>query len=89
MKSPSTHELLINSGEGANISNLNQKILTALPVTYPSYEQQCELVKNIKTIETESNSLMRIYTEKLDSIDELKKTILQKAFSGELTAKAE
>ena len=88
MKSPSTHELLINSGEGANISNLNQKILTALPVTYPSYEQQCELVKNIKTIETESNSLMRIYTEKLDSIDELKKSILQKAFSCELTTTA-
>ena len=79
MKSSSTHELLINSGEGANISNLNQKILTALPVTYPSYEQQCELVKNIKRIETESNSLTRIYTEKLDSIDELKKSILQKA----------
>jgi type I restriction enzyme S subunit len=88
MKSPSTHELLINSGEGANISNLNQKILTALPVTYPNYEQQCELVKNIKTIETESNFLMRIYTEKLDSIDELKKSILQKAFSCELTTTA-
>jgi len=88
MKSSSTHELLINSGEGANISNLNQKILTALPVTYPSYEQQCELVKNIKRIETESNSLTRIYTEKLDSIDELKKSILQKAFSGELITTA-
>ena len=88
MKSSSTHELLINSGEGANISNLNQKILTALPVTYPSYEQQCELVKHTKTIETESNSLTRIYTEKLDSIDELKKSILQKAFSGELITTA-
>lgn len=89
MKSSSTHELLINAGEGANISNLNQKILTALPVTYPSYEHQCELVKNIKRIETESNSLKRIYTEKLNSIDELKKSILQKAFNGELTATAD
>jgi len=88
MKSSSTHELLINSGEGANISNLNQKILNALPVTYPSYEQQRELVAKIKRIETESNSLTRIYTEKLNSINELKKSILQKAFSGELTTTA-
>jgi type I restriction enzyme S subunit len=85
LKSASTHELLINSGEGANISNLNQKILTALPVTYPSYEQQIKLLSNIKKIEGETDSLKKVYANKLASMDELKKSILQKAFSGELT----
>jgi len=37
----------------------------------------------------ESNSLEKTYTDKLNSIDELKKSILQKAFSGELTQSLE
>jgi len=85
LKSSSTHELLINSGEGANISNLNQKILTSLPIVFPSYDQQELLVENIKQVEFEAKKLERVYTSKLNSIDELKKSILQKAFSGELT----
>lgn len=62
--------------------------MNALPVTFPSYEQQCELVKNIKSIEAETHSLARIYKQKLNLIDELKKSILQKAFSGELITSA-
>ena len=85
LKASSTHELLINSGEGANISNLNQKILTALPVTYPSHDQQIKLVDNIKKVEVESGALKQVYTEKLAAIDELKKSILHLAFTGQLT----
>ena len=85
LKTPSTHELLINSGEGANISNLNQKILNALPIAYPSVSQQLQLVLSIKQVERESSQLISLAEQKLLALDELKKSILQKAFSGELT----
>ena len=85
MKSASTHELLIGSGEGVNISNLNQKILTALPIHFPSTDTQLQLVENVKKIEFETSKLIQEYEKKLNTIDELKKSILQKAFTGELT----
>ena len=87
LKSSSTHELLINSGEGANISNLNQKILTSLPIAFPHIDQQMQLVDAIEKVELESQELEKVYANKLNSIDYLKKSILQKAFSGELTQK--
>ncbi|WP_193039199.1 restriction endonuclease subunit S [Pseudoalteromonas nigrifaciens] len=85
LKSSSTHELLINSGEGANISNLNQKILTSLPVAFPHFDKQVQLVNCIEKVEAESQELEKVYANKLKTIDVLKKSILQKAFSGELT----
>ena len=85
LKSAATHEMLINAGDGANISNLNQKILTSLPVAWPGIELQLQLVLNIKKIESESRMLQIACEKKLASLDELKKSLLQKAFSGELT----
>ena len=35
-----------------------------------------------------SNEMKKIYTLKLEALEELKKSILQKAFTGELTNKA-
>lgn len=85
LKSSSTHELLINSGEGANISNLNQKILNSLPIAFPHFDQQIQLVDAIEKVEQESQELEKVYANKLILIKELKKSILQKALNGELT----
>lgn len=85
MKSASVHEMLISAGDGANISNLNQKILTSLPLSYPNKKTQIQLVCNIKKMESKSNMLQMAFENKLGALDELKKSILQKAFSGELT----
>ncbi|MGO4999769.1 restriction endonuclease subunit S [Oceanisphaera sp. W20_SRM_FM3] len=87
LKSSTVHELLINSGGGANISNLNQKILTSLPVAFPHFDKQMQLVDAIEKVEIESQALERVYANKLNTIDELKQSILQKAFSGELSKK--
>jgi type I restriction enzyme S subunit len=84
LKSATVHELLISSGSGANISNLNQKILSSLPVTHPDKILQKEIVINIEKIEFESKKLVEIYQAKIQALDELKQSILQKAFNGEL-----
>ncbi|MBL0710668.1 MAG: hypothetical protein JJV99_06625, partial [Colwellia sp.] len=42
----------------------------------------------INQVASQSQELERIYKLKLVAIDELKKSILQKAFSGELTQSA-
>jgi type I restriction enzyme S subunit len=87
MKSSTTHEWLISSGEGANISNLNQKTLSALPIAYPREPEQTKYLCGIERVEREVSNILNVYERKLLSLEELKKSILQKAFSGELTSK--
>lgn len=85
LKSPKVHELLIGSGGGANISNLNQKTLTSLPVAFPALPDQIALCDTIQEMRDQSEQLTGRYIKKLEWLDELKKSLLQEAFSGELT----
>jgi len=51
----------------------------------PSLEEQSKILKNITTVQNSLNKIESTYNNKLTSLEELKKSILQKAFSGELT----
>ena len=86
LKSAAIHNSLIESGDGANISSLNQKALTALPVMFPSRHLQQNIVKRLEELEIDSDRLESLYRQKLAAIAELKQSILQKAFAGELTS---
>lgn len=54
-------------------------------IRYPAQSQQKEIVNIIDILENKTNHLNKYYKEKLDSLEELKKSLLQKAFEGELT----
>ena len=48
-------------------------------------EKQKEMVKHIGEMEKKQQKLIAVYVTKLANLEELKKSILQKAFNGELT----
>lgn len=81
----------INAGEGILSSaahgtlKINMDALKNVIVPIPSTEKQHHIVSRLNTFIDDVNSLEAIYQKKLLSIDELKKSILQKAFSGELS----
>jgi type I restriction enzyme, S subunit len=85
LKSAAIHNSLIESGDGANISSLNQKALTALPIMFPSRDSQQSIITRFDELEVDSDRLQSLYRQKLAAISELKQSILQKAFTGELT----
>lgn len=60
-----------------------------LKFSYPNIEKQKYIVKKLKVLSLKISTLAPIYEKKLASLDELKKSILQKAFSGELTASSD
>ncbi|WP_286296035.1 restriction endonuclease subunit S [Vibrio apostichopi] len=70
---------------GAVMPNLSNSSLSKFGVRVPSKNKQIEITKLIDQLSIEIEKVVDIYNEKLNSIDELKKSILQKAFSGELT----
>ena len=59
-----------------------------LQVLYPSIEVQVRLSETFDMLKTETQHLEAIYQQKLTALTELKQSILQKAFDGELTEAA-
>jgi len=71
---------------GAAQPQLPIKTLNSFTFPVPkNIEAQKETVEKIKTIELNINKSLEFYKQKLCKLDELKKSLLQKAFSGELT----
>ena len=83
MKAESSRKIL-NGKEGANISNLNQKILGDFEVPLPPLPDQKRIVKELDTLSEKVKALQNIYEQMLLDCNELKQAYLQKAFEGEL-----
>ena len=56
-------------------------------VPIPSLEEQNSIVNKLNLLKIETLRLENIYQQKLTDLEELKKSILQKAFNGELRTK--
>ncbi len=81
-------ELISSSAQGANptMRKINKSIVQNLPIALPDLATQQDLVEKIDAFEAETQRLEAICQQKLAVLNELKQSILQKAFSGELTA---
>ena len=84
--SPVAKEQIDSFVAGSAQPTVSMKSIRQLIVPIPSKLEQDRIEPEIKKVLSQSNQLIEIYTKKLEAIDELKKSILQKAFSGELTA---
>ncbi len=69
---------------GATVSHLPIEKAKLLLVMIPNFSTQNIVVEKIKEMEAETKKLEAIYQQKITDLDELKKSVLQKAFSGEL-----
>lgn len=63
---------------------LNQKMLNSIPVPYPSFSEQKSIIGKLYALSVETKKLEKIYEQKVADLEELKKSVLKKAFSGEL-----
>ena len=71
--------------QGAAIKNVaSVKILKEIELPIPQMTEQNQIVKKLDAIQTETKLLEKIYQQKIADVEELKKSILQKAFEGEL-----
>ncbi|WP_069130674.1 restriction endonuclease subunit S [Rhodohalobacter halophilus] len=80
---------LMKQRRGVRQKNLNLTKIKAIPIPFPNIEVQNEVVAHLSELQNYTVTLIESYQNKLEDFDELKKSILQKAFSGELTASEE
>lgn len=77
---------IIEKGTGATVKGIKAKLLKQIPIYFPqSLDKQERIVDKLNNLSDEIKKLETIYQQKLADLDELKKSILQKAFDGELT----
>jgi type I restriction enzyme S subunit len=82
MRSEPTRRAMIESGIGTNIKSLSQATLASLVVPLPSRRKQAEMVARCEHIESSAQDLESVQNRKIEALDRLKDSLLQRAFSG-------
>jgi type I restriction enzyme S subunit len=74
--------------KGASYPAVNDSDVKGIIIPFPkSLKEQQTIVQKLDAFSTETKKLEAIYQQKINNLEELKKSILQKAFSGELKEK--
>jgi len=77
---------ILEKGTGATVVGIKSSLLKKISIYFPkSIEKQQIIVRQLDALSAETKKLEAIYQQKIDNLEEMKKSILQKAFSGQLT----
>lgn len=87
LRSAAGKKRLEQIASGAVMLNLSNAELSNFSLYFPPVDKQKEIVREIGEVSEKIEAMALVYQDKLLALDELKKSILQKAFSGELTQK--
>ena len=83
---PIMQKKLLSKSTGATVQHVNMKDIRKLAISQlPTIQLQQEYAKDLKKVQSESQRLEAIYQRKLEALQELKQSLLHKAFTGELT----
>ena len=72
-------------GSGSSIPQINNYDIEPIVISYPeSTKQQAEIVYILESLSEEVRCLESIYERKLAALEALKKSLLHRAFTGQL-----
>jgi type I restriction enzyme S subunit len=87
LNSPFTKQHLHDNEVNNARANLSLGFFRSLSIPLPELSEQVIVVDKIKSFHIETQRLEIVYQNKINDLDELKKSVLQKAFNGELKTK--
>ena len=76
------NEIVVN--KGAVFDSISKTQIEQIEIPLPPFAEQKSIVTKLDALSTETKKLEAIYKTKLNHLEELKKSILKKAFNGEL-----
>lgn len=72
-------------GTGATVQGIKASLLKLIEISFPeSLATQEQIVRELDSLQEETQRLESIYQRKLEALDELKQSLLHQAFSGNL-----
>mgnify|MGYP002521567211 CR=1 FL=1 len=75
---------LAEFSSGAGVPTLNRNYIHELIISFPLQNEQQKIVEKLDKLQEQTKQLEAIYIKQIKDLDELKQSILQKAFRGEL-----
>jgi len=86
MRSAALRKEITARAQGANptMKKISNRVVRSLPIGVPPTSIQRDIVKTLNALSFETQRLESIYQRKLAALDELKKSLLHQAFSGNL-----
>ena len=85
LKDPLFLQTAIGMKTGVAIRRIILKNLKLIEISFPkSLKEQQVIVQKLDALSSETKKLEAIYQQKINDLEELKKSVLQRAFSGEL-----
>lgn len=80
-------QLLFTGEQGATRQAITKAQIETFRISIPSFKAQQTIVRQLDALRVETQKLEAVYQKKIADLEELKKSILQKAFAGELSHK--
>jgi len=77
---------VLGSQTGLSVPHISGTQIQSFKFNKPSLREQYSIIDSLDELKSETQRLEAIYQQKLSALNELKQSILQKAFTGELTA---
>jgi type I restriction enzyme S subunit len=77
-------DVLYPTANGTRQANLSSVTIKTLPIPLCSIPNQKNIAASLDELSAETQRLESIYQQKLTALDELKKSLLDKAFTGQL-----
>jgi type I restriction enzyme S subunit len=84
LKSQTARRELVAGGTGTNIKSLNQGTLASILIPLPPLAKQETVIQSIEAMADEAEQLKSVYQQKLAALDEMKQSLLHRAFNGDL-----
>lgn len=84
LKSPNAQKYVADSSNGGAQEFVGLRALRSFPISLPPLKEQQTIVSQLDALRAETQKLEVVYQKKIADLEELKKSILQKAFAGEL-----
>jgi len=77
-------QLLFTGEQGATRQAITKAQIEVFKIDFPSLEVQKTIVQQLDALRAKTQKMEAIYQKKIADLEELKKSVLQKAFAGEL-----
>ena len=84
LSSSYVNEQFHSLASGSVVKNISGDLVKKVVLPIPPLLEQKRIVKKLDVLQAETKCLEKIYQQKIANAEELKKSILQKAFEGEL-----
>ena len=88
LTAPVFQNVIKESMNGAAMPAISFGLIKDIPFPIISINEQQTIVQKLDALSAETKKLEAIYKQKINDLEELKKSVLQKAFSGELKTNA-